>query len=324
MANECENWVEQMNALGSKKEAFLFVLDFELKKPFICKISDLQDNIFYNFPLYKKMAPFTLPEDSLQFAFTPVSREVFDKAFQLVISEQKKGNSYLTNLTFPSLVDTNYSLQSLYQVAKAKYKLYFKGEFIVFSPESFVTIREGCIRTFPMKGTINASLANAEQQIMDDAKEKAEHNTIVDLMRNDLSTVAKNVTVNRFRYIDRIKSRQSELLQVSSEISGQLPAEYFSRLGDLFAGLLPAGSISGAPKKKTVGIIREAEVGPRGYYTGVCGIFDGENLDSAVMIRFIEKQGDQLLYRSGGGITAMSNPEAEYTELTEKIYVPVG
>ena len=89
------------------------------------------------------------------------------------------------------------------------------------------------------------------------------------------------------------------------------------------AKLLPAGSISGAPKKKTVEILKDIENEPRGFYTGVFGIFDGENLESAVMIRFIEQQGEKLYFRSGGGITSMSNPEEEYKEALQKIYVPV-
>jgi len=87
--------------------------------------------------------------------------------------------------------------------------------------------------------------------------------------------------------------------------------------------LLPAGSVSGAPKKKTVEIIRNAEGQDRGYYTGIFGFFDGNNLDSGVMIRYIEKIGDQLVYRSGGGITTHSNWKSEYQELIDKVYVPI-
>ena len=87
--------------------------------------------------------------------------------------------------------------------------------------------------------------------------------------------------------------------------------------------MLPAGSICGAPKNKTVSIIKKVEQGPRGYYTGIFGYFDGENLDSAVNIRYLEKKENQLLYRSGGGITFLSNLESEYNELIEKIYVPL-
>ena len=86
--------------------------------------------------------------------------------------------------------------------------------------------------------------------------------------------------------------------------------------------MLPAGSISGAPKPKTLEIIRSVEDGKRGYYTGVYGFFDGTNLDSAVAIRFIETHNQTFYYRSGGGVTSQSNCAEEYQELLDKIYVP--
>ena len=175
-----------------------------------------------------------------------------------------------------------------------------------------------------MKGTIDATLPDAERLLLNNEKELAEHFTIVDLIRNDLSMVAKNVKVDRFRYIDHIKTHRHELLQMSSEISGELPENYHERIGDILFEVLPAGSVSGAPKKKTVEIIRAAEQYERGYYTGIFGIFDGENIDSGVMIRFIEQTTDGLIYKSGGGITAKSNFEEEYQELIDKIYVPLA
>jgi len=98
---------------------------------------------------------------------------------------------------------------------------------------------------------------------------------------------------------------------------------YASSLGDIIFTLLPAGSVSGAPKKKTTEIIASAEGMTRGYYTGVAGIFDGRDLNSFVMIRFIEKRDDSYFYRSGGGITSFSDPLSEYNEMIDKIYVPV-
>ena len=87
--------------------------------------------------------------------------------------------------------------------------------------------------------------------------------------------------------------------------------------------MLPAGSVTGAPKEKTVQIIRETEPFERGFYTGICGYFDGESLDSAVMIRFIEKTDNEMVFRSGGGITARSDASSEYLEMIDKVYVPV-
>ena len=149
------------------------------------------------------------------------------------------------------------------------------------------------------------------------------HATIVDLIRNDLSIVADNVEVTRYRYTDILHTNKGDLLQVSSEIKGDLPPGFLARLGQIVFSLLPAGSISGAPKPKTLQIIEAVEGYDRGFYTGIFGWFDGRNLDSAVMIRFVEQQGNSLVFKSGGGITSQSNPEKEYEELIRKIYVPL-
>ncbi len=174
-----------------------------------------------------------------------------------------------------------------------------------------------------MKGTMDAAIPGAHRLLASDPKEDAEHNTIVDLIRNDLSTVASQVRVKRFKYIEKLKTHQGELLQMSSEISGKLAADFKGNLGDILFALLPAGSICGAPKKKTLEIIKEVEAYERGFYTGVFGYFDGQNLDSAVAIRYIEKQEDGLVFKSGGGITFKSDWEKEYNELLNKVYVPV-
>ena len=173
-----------------------------------------------------------------------------------------------------------------------------------------------------MKGTIDASIPNASERLRENQKEQLEHNTIVDLIRNDLSQIAKNVQVKQFRYVETISTTQGKLLQTSSEIRGTLPPNWKENGGDLLLKLLPAGSITGAPKLKTTALIKEVEQRPRGYYTGVFGLFDGCKLESAVNIRFIEKQDKFYYYRSGGGITHLSTLEDEYEELFKKIYIP--
>jgi len=128
--------------------------------------------------------------------------------------------------------------------------------------------------------------------------------------------------LTKFRYVDYIKSDRKDLLQISSEIQGVLEDDYHTKLGDIIFSMLPAGSISGAPKKKTVEIITNVEPNPRGYYTGICGLYDGHNFDSFVMIRYIEKEDEKFYYRSGGGITFQSEVEKEYIEMIDKIYIP--
>jgi para-aminobenzoate synthetase component 1 len=215
-------------------------------------------------------------------------------------------------------------LEEIFDAGSAPYKIYLKDKFVCFSPETFVKIENGKIFSYPMKGTIDAEIENAAELILNDTKEIAEHNTIVDLIRNDLSLVAENVQVDKFRYLSHIQTNHKNLWQVSSQISGDLPENYNEKIGDIIYKMLPAGSISGAPKTKTLEIIANTENYDRGYYTGIFAIFDGKNLNSCVLIRYIENQNGQLIYKSGGGITFLSEAEKEYEELIKKVYVPIA
>ncbi len=317
--------IEQMNILAGKSSKFLFIIDFRAENGFIIPQSQLDFNILqFETPDYKFVENNINKQVSLKFSWKtkPVSFQNYQDKFNFVLDEIRKGNSYLVNLTQPTPIDTDLSLKDIFFLSNAKYKLWFNDCFVVFSPETFVTIKDGKISSFPMKGTIDASIPDAEEIILADDKEKAEHATIVDLIRNDLSMIAGNVTVERYRYIDKIITNRSALLQVSSCITGKLSPDYKEKLGNIVFKMLPAGSISGAPKPKTLDIIHTAENYERGFYTGIFGWFDGENLDSAVMIRFIEKKDNNLIFKSGGGITSQSIAENEYNELIQKIYVP--
>lgn len=315
--------IEKINELGTKRIPFFFMIDFEMKKPIIYPLDELPDHIWYDLNGVSNRKANEADSVFFRFEPNPVSKQEYTKAFARVQGHLQYGNTFLLNLAFPSQVDTELSLEDVYHRSEAKYKLYLKDELVVFSPEIFVQIKDDYIYSYPMKGTIDAEAMGADLHILNDKKEIAEHSTIVDLIRNDLSMVAKEVRVTKFRYIDTIKTNVNKLHQVSSEIRGKLSSNFHDRLGSILFTLLPAGSISGAPKPKTLEIIREAELYDRGYYTGVFGIYDGETLDSGVMIRYIEQIADgSLQYRSGGGITAMSDLETEYQELIDKIYVP--
>jgi para-aminobenzoate synthetase component 1 len=255
---------------------------------------------------------------------TPVAWEKYLVAYNKVLKGLNRGDSYLVNLTFPTLLGGRPDLEAIFYASRARYRLLWRDRFVLFSPEIFIRTEGNAISSFPMKGTIDASVPDAERKILEDRKEEAEHNTIVDLIRNDLSMVGEDVFVKRYRYIDRIRTSDRELLQVSSEISARLPDDWREHPGDIIMPLLPAGSVSGAPKKETLRIIGESEMVPRGWFTGVFGVFDGERIDSGVMIRYIEHNKNSYVYRSGGGITALSDPHKEYNELISKVYVPVG
>ena len=233
-----------------------------------------------------------------------------------------RGDSFLLNLTVATGLETDWTLEEIFHRAWSPYRLLVPGRFVCFSPEIFVRVDEGVISSYPMKGTIDASVPDAGRVILEDYKERSEHNTIVDLIRNDLNRVAERVDVRRFRYIDRLRVSRGEILQVSSEVTGRLTGDYYSRLGEVVFGMLPAGSISGAPKPSTLRIIARAEGERRGFYTGVFGYFDGKRLDSAVMIRYIEVRDGRYYFRSGGGITINSECRAEYEEVLAKVYLP--
>lgn len=377
--------IDKINRLASQDETFLFVINYQGNKAFIRQLSDInpEECLFDfegrgNFSDEMKNNSEKIAEISWQIA--PPLYEDYERSFDIVKNNIMAGNSYLTNLTCKVPVSCNLSLEDIFNQAKGKYKLLLRRKrnqaedkaqqkeeeeeaqnkadkkeenieeisnpFVCFSPETFVRIKNGRIYSYPMKGTLDASLPDAEKQLMEDRKEAAEHATIVDLIRNDLSRVAENVRVDKYRYIDVLHTNKGDILQTSSEISGSLPEDYRQHLGEILDAQLPAGSITGAPKDKTMQIIHEAEGYDRGFYTGIMGIYDQGELNSAVMIRFIEeenspvdfeadgeknfkanegkepKESRELYFKAGGGITSKSDCRREYEEVIQKIYLP--
>ena len=372
--------IDKINQLASQDEPFLFVINYQGDKAFIRLLSDinpeeclfdfegrgnlshawketLKEEISEKETLKEETSEEEISETTWQ--IEPPLYEDYERSFNIVKSNIMAGNSYLTNLTCRVPVSCNLSLEDIFHRAKGKYKLLLRRKrnltpFVCFSPETFVRIKGGRIYSYPMKGTLDASLPNAEKQLMEDQKEAAEHATIVDLIRNDLSRVAEDVRVDKYRYIDVLHTNKGDILQTSSEISGRLPEDYPHHLGEILDAQLPAGSITGAPKDKTMQIIQEAEGYDRGFYTGIMGIYDHGELNSAVMIRFIEEEtspvdfetdgeknfkasegkGDEasegkrdeasrkLYFKAGGGITSKSDCRKEYEEVIQKIYLP--
>ncbi len=390
--------IARMNALAGDNVPFLFIVDYAQEQshvepldhnvPFLFIVDYAQEQshvepldqinpatCLFQFPKAGNVgvaATAARYAGLIQWDITPPSPAAYKHSFDLDLVKQNllAGNSYLTNLTCRVPVSTNLTMDEIFLHSEALYKLWLKDRFVCFSPEIFVRIEKGKIKSFPMKGTIDATLPDAEQLLMQDAKEAAEHATIVDLIRNDLSMVSEHVEVTSYRYIDRLQTNKGPILQTSSEICGTLPEDYTAHIGDILfrllpAGvtsyryidrlqtnkgpilqtsseicgtlpedytahigdilfrLLPAGSITGAPKPKTVEIIAQAEDYRRGFYTGIMGHYADGQLDSAVMIRFIEQENGRLHFKAGGGITAKSRWESEYNEVIQKIYVPI-
>lgn len=317
--------IERMNVLAGAGKPFIFIIDYRQQHAYVEETSRVDAScIRYDFNGAKNTGGKSGGNTkAVEWHAEPLSLEQYAQAFGVVMRHIREGNSYLTNLTCKVPVTTNLTPEEIFSRSRAMYKLWVKDNFVCFSPEIFVRIEEGIIKSYPMKGTIDATLPDACQCLMDDPKEAAEHATIVDLIRNDLSMVAEQVRVTRYRYCDLLDTNKGPIYQTSSEICGTLPEDYPSHIGDILFRLLPAGSITGAPKPKTMQIIAEAEGYERGFYTGVMGIFDGRNLDSAVMIRFIEQEDGRLYYKAGGGITSKSDVESEYKEMIQKVYVPI-
>ena len=375
--------IDKINRLASQDEPFLFVINYQGDKAFIRLLSDINpEECLFDFEgrgnlshVWKETSEEGTSEEETwkketwkketwkeeiseeeisetTWQIEPPLYEDYERSFNIVKSNIMAGNSYLTNLTCRVPVSCNLSLEEIFHRAKGKYKLLLRRKrtltpFVCFSPETFVRIKGGRIYSYPMKGTLDASLPNAEKLLMEDRKEAAEHATIVDLIRNDLSRVAEDVRVDKYRYVDVLHTNKGDILQTSSEISGRLPEDYPHHLGEILDAQLPAGSITGAPKDKTMQIIQEAEGYDRGFYTGIMGIYDQGELNSAVMIRFIEeetspvdfeadgeknfkanegkkpKKSRKLYFKAGGGITSKSDCRREYEEVIQKIYLPI-
>lgn len=315
---------DRMDELSQQKVPFFFIIDFLMKNVEIFTENEINKNgLLVDFQYFKSFDSKEENFKNIELKSFPESEESYRKGFDFVLENLRLGNSYLTNYTRKTEIETNLSLEEIFYRSEAKYKVLYKDQFVFFSPETFIKIIDNQINTQPMKGTIDASLENAIEILKNDKKEKAEHYTVVDLLRNDLSQVADDVKLDHFQRIDFLKTQQKNLYAMSSDISGRLKPEFQNKIGSIMKTLLPAGSILGAPKPKTLEIILKAENYDRGFYTGVSGWFDGQNLDSCVMIRFIEKENGKLFFKSGGGITHLSKFADEYAEMQYKIYVPI-
>jgi len=201
-------------------------------------------------------------------------------------------------------------------VSFAAYLNLAHGPILSFSPELFYRTSNGEITTRPMKGTwprgTNADSDHiAAQQLRADEKNRAEHVTIVDLLRNDVGAVSRPGSVRVDRLMD--VERYATLLQMTSTISGRLRPDLMPT--GVFRRLFPSGSITGAPKRRTMEIIRELELQPRGIYTGAIGYFAPEGRACFnVAIRTLTIQDRTFSFGVGGGITADSRAEEEYEE----------
>lgn len=203
------------------------------------------------------------------------------------------------------------------------YMFYFSSDDIEVagaSPETLVKLENGVLHTFPLAGTKPRGAdeeedAGLEAELLQDEKERAEHNMLVDLGRNDLGKISKFGSVEVETYMQILK--YSHVMHIGSTVRGEIRDDKCSL--DAVDAVLPAGTLSGAPKIRAMEIINELENNKRGIYGGAIGYIDFTgNLDTCIAIRTAFKKNGKIFVRSGAGIVADSVPEKEYTECINK------
>ncbi len=245
----------------------------------------------------------------------------------------REGDIFQVVLSNPMEAQAQGSLFDVYRILRttnpSPYMFYFSSEDLEVSgasPETLVKLMDGTLYTFPLAGTRprgkNQEEDKAlERELLNDEKELAEHNMLVDLGRNDLGKISRlgTVTVEKYQSIERF----SHVMHIGSTVSGQIRADRDAV--DAVDAILPAGTLSGAPKLRACEIIQELEGKPRGVYGGAIGYLDlTGNLDTCISIRLAYKKNGRLCIQSGAGIVADSNPETEYLECRNKAQAVVN
>ena len=219
-----------------------------------------------------------------------------------------------------SLFDTYRVLRT---INPSPYMFYFSGtdvEVAGASPETLVKLEDGVLHTFPLAGTRPRGKNEKEDkrletELLADEKEIAEHNMLVDLGRNDLGKISKFGTVK----VEKLHSieRYSHVMHIGSTVRGDIREEYDAL--DAIEAVLPAGTLSGAPKIRACQLIGQLENNKRGIYGGAIGYIDFTgNMDTCIAIRIAYKKNGKVFVRSGAGIVADSVPEKEYEECINK------
>ncbi|BBH51977.1 chorismate-binding protein [Fluviispira sanaruensis] len=240
-----------------------------------------------------------------------------------------KGDCYLANLTSTKELTNSSPFKSIpnfllaWLKIKSRYGIYYADENVglaCFSPERFIYSKQRVITTEPIKGTLKSQAESPTYEdaltIWADKKEIYEHTLVVDLMRNDLNLVCKAGSVEVYRPFYARKAGQ--LVQMQSSVLGILKEN--ENLGSCLEKMLPAGSISGTPKKRVCEIITKLENITRGYYTGVCGVLEKNgDFDSTILIRSVYKGKRGVYCGVGAGITTLSNAVNEYEEFLIKL-----
>ncbi len=284
------------------------------------------------FEAFEEVVPF-VPSEDVDDALIDVNSlwggARYANAFEQVKDELRMGNTYEVNLTQPfqihaSLPDAQL-FEALYHRQPTPYAALLENEFesiLSFSPELFYSLRDGVIRTKPMKGTCKRGKTPEEDETLklalaSDRKNRAENVMIVDLLRNDLSRIAKTSSVRVTRLFD-VETHPS-LHQMTSEVLADVRDDV--GLLELLKAIFPCGSITGAPKISTMEIIDRLEGEPRGVYCGAIAYLNPQESLVSVPIRILQRRAGELsyLYRVGGAVVWDSKLEDEWQECHTKL-----
>ncbi|MCQ4636797.1 anthranilate synthase component I [Anaerovorax odorimutans] len=278
--------------------------------------------------LIKTGTPADIPPLTLDGEFTPLFSEkeycgMVEKARDYIY----EGDIFQVVLSNRLEVKAEGSLLDTYRVLRtmnpSPYMFYFSSDDIEIagaSPETLVKLEDGVLHTFPLAGTRPRGESpeedlRLEKEMLSDPKELAEHNMLVDLGRNDLGKISRFGTVEVEKYLST--ERFSHVMHIGSTVKGQIRSDCAAI--DAVRAVLPAGTLSGAPKIRACEIINELEDNKRGIYGGAIGYIDFTgNLDTCIAIRIAFKKNGKVFIRSGAGIVADSVPEKEYQECINK------
>ena len=313
----------------SKTHYLLGYIRYEAKDIFLGKNIISKLPLLY-FEVYDGYSKFDLKCDKNIFLFPrqSISMEEYVSDINAIKNYISSGDTYEVNYTYDWDVvhpfDGFELYKSLLLFQKTPYNAYIKNEYeevLSFSPELFFEIKDNKIFTKPMKGTIKRGENEIEDAaniefLKNDIKNRAENVMIVDLLRNDLSKIAKTGTVNVPKLFDI--ETHSTLHQMTSEVTAEIRDGI--SLYDIFEAIFPCGSITGAPKIRTMEIIDELEHGSRNIYCGAIGLITPEKMTFSVPIRILQRTAgsDEFKYRVGGAVVWDSDAYNEWEETIVK------
>lgn len=318
---------DKVIAFDNFKQKIILIVNMktdDIEKNYQKAIAELNKMI----DLIKNGQKAAIPDLKLKSEFKPVfSREEYSNMVNKAKNHIKEGDIFQVVLSNRIEADIDGSLFDTYRVLRTSnpspYMFYFSSDDIEIagaSPETLVKLEDNKLYTFPLAGTRSRGKTEEEdlkleEELLNDEKELAEHNMLVDLGRNDIGRISQigSVSVDKYLSIERF----SHVMHIGSTVTGTLREDLDSLAA--IDSILPAGTLSGAPKIRACEIINDLEDNKRGIYGGAIGYIDlSGNIDTCISIRIAFARNDKVFIRSGAGIVADSVPNKEFDECMNK------